>query len=79
MLIIEFDDSAPGVSNKAYEQMFEPLYREDESRSRRVAGAGLGLTIAKNIVLAHHGQISASASALGGVSIKLEFPIGDKQ
>ena len=79
LLIIEFDDSAPGVSNKAFEQMFEPLYREDESRSRRVAGAGLGLTIAKNIVLAHHGQISASASALGGVSIKLEFPIGDKQ
>lgn len=75
-LIIEFNDSAPGVSSTAFEEMFDPLYREDESRTRRVSGAGLGLTICKNIVIAHQGQINACASPLGGVGIRLELPIG---
>lgn len=72
---IKFEDTAPCANEEALEQMFEPLYREDSSRSRRVAGAGLGLTICRNIVSAHGGLISVHRSKLGGVCIQIELPI----
>ncbi|MFT5574454.1 MAG: two-component system sensor histidine kinase BaeS [Cryomorphaceae bacterium] len=73
--LIAFEDSAPSVDKAAMKEMFEPLYRQDSSRSRRVAGAGLGLTICRNIVQAHRGEITACKSPLGGVCIRIEFPL----
>lgn len=72
-LVIE--DTAPGVDEGTCERLFEPLYRPDSSRSRRKAGAGLGLAICRNIVDAHRGRITASPSALGGVRIRVELPV----
>jgi two-component system sensor histidine kinase BaeS len=72
---VAIEDSAPRVDEAAMKEMFEPLYRQDSSRSRRVAGAGLGLTICRNIVQAHGGEIAACQTSLGGVCIKVEFPL----
>lgn len=74
-VLISIQDTLPGVSQEECEQLFEALYRVDGSRSRRTAGAGLGLAICKNIVDAHHGKISASSSKLGGLSIYIIFPL----
>lgn len=71
---ISIQDTPPGVSQEECERLFEALYRVDGSRSRRTAGAGLGLAICKNIVDAHHGKISVSPSELGGLSIDIYFP-----
>jgi two-component system sensor histidine kinase BaeS len=70
---IVFEDSAPTVPEDMIEKIFEPLFRQDSSRSRRVAGAGLGLTICRNIVQAHNGSIYAQQSVQGGLKITLEF------
>jgi two-component system sensor histidine kinase BaeS len=73
--IITIDDTSPGVNESDCEQLFEPLFRQEASRSRRTGGAGLGLAIRRNIVTAHGGSISASPSALGGLSIHIEIPL----
>ena len=74
-IIFSIDDSAPCVSTDMLSQMFDPLIREEKSRSRDKGGAGLGLAICKNIVEAHSGVISASASSQGGVHICVRLPL----
>ncbi len=72
---IEFKDSTPGVPEEELDRLFERLYRVEGSRSRTSGGAGLGLAISKNIVEAHEGTISAHPSPLGGLLIRITFPI----
>jgi two-component system sensor histidine kinase BaeS len=74
-LEIIFADSAPAVPAESLPKLFDRLYRVDGSRNRATGGAGLGLSISYNIVIAHHGTIKATASALGGLAIHIHFPI----
>ena len=72
---ISFADSAPGVPGRSLDQLFERLYRVDESRSRASGGSGLGLSICKAIVEAHDGSIEASHSDAGGLHIRIRLPL----
>ena len=74
-LILDFQDSAPGVPEEALGHLFERLYRVDASRARHSGGAGLGLAIARNIATAHGGDIAAHPSPLGGLWIRLRLPL----
>lgn len=74
-LTINWQDSEPGVSDEILPQLFERLFRTDESRCRQTGGAGLGLSICKNIVEAHDGKIRAQHSPLGGLWFTIELPI----
>ncbi len=74
-LTISISDSSPGVEPEKLSQIFDRLYRVESSRSRSKGGAGLGLAIAKQIVLAHQGKILAQPSELGGITITMVFPI----
>lgn len=75
-VVIDINDTAPGATQAECELLFDPLYRQEQSRNRRSAGAGLGLSICKNIVEAHRGNISAAPSKLGGLAIHIEMPVG---
>jgi two-component system sensor histidine kinase BaeS len=68
------DDSAPGVPAQQLGQVFEPLFRGDLARNRRLGGSGLGLAICQAIAQAHDGHVTASASELGGLRITVELP-----
>lgn len=72
--VIDFQDSEPGVSDDELPRLFERLYRQESSRNRETGGAGLGLSICRNIVEAHEGTISARRSPIGGLWINIEFP-----
>ncbi len=74
-LTICFEDSGPGVPPESLRRLFDRLYRVDHSRSRELGGSGLGLAICKQIVERHGGTIAAENSALGGLSIKITFPL----
>ena len=68
------EDSSPGVPAAQLPQLFEPLYRGDAARGRQHGGSGLGLAICEAIARAHGGQLTASASPLGGLCITLSLP-----
>jgi len=72
---IFFQDSGPGVTEAALPQLFDRLYRTDESRNRKTGGVGLGLAICKNIIQAHDGNIFATLNEFGGLSINITLPI----
>ncbi|WP_052141231.1 ATP-binding protein [Pseudoalteromonas piratica] len=74
-LKVVIEDSAPGLSEKELNKIFERLYRSDKSRSRKSGGSGLGLSICKSLVEGHNGDITASSSTLGGVKVTISLPI----
>ena len=69
-LVIE--DEGPGVANNMLEHLFEPFFRADKSRGGQ--GWGLGLAIAKDIILAHDGDITAN-SERGGLQVVARLPV----
>lgn len=73
-LVIDFEDSTPGVPATELEHLFKRFYRVEASRNRKTGGAGLGLSICANIVTAHGGTISAHGSSLGGLHIRIILP-----
>jgi len=77
-VIIDFQDSAPGVGEADRERLFERLFRVESSRNRATGGAGLGLAICRNIVEAHQGKISAQSSPQGGLWIQVELPLTER-
>ena len=74
-VVVEFEDSAPGVPPDALPQLFERFYRVDESRSRANGGSGLGLAICRSIAAAHGGDIAAAPSPLGGLRVSVSLPV----
>jgi two-component system sensor histidine kinase BaeS len=74
-LVIDFQDTAPGVPPSALPQLFDRFYRVDGSRSRNTGGAGLGLAIARNIAEAHGGSIEAHPGPAGGLWIRIRLPL----
>lgn len=74
-VVMEVNDSEPGVDGKDIEHLFERLYRTDMSRSRRRGGAGLGLSIVHQIVEAHSGKVVAKPSVFGGLSLVVKLPL----
>lgn len=75
---IDFEDSAPGVPENELGRLFDRLYRVEGSRNRSSGGAGLGLSICRNIVEAHAGTISALPSQLGGVLVRITIPVAGR-
>lgn len=74
-VVFVIEDSAPGVDPALHEKLFERLYRAESSRSRETGGAGLGLSICRNIVEAHAGQINIDTSELGGLKVSVCLPL----
>ncbi|MDM0077411.1 ATP-binding protein [Variovorax sp. J2P1-59] len=74
-LVLQFDDSAPGVAPGELPRLFERLFRGEASRNRALGGSGLGLAICRATIEAHEGSIDAAPSALGGLRITLTLPL----
>jgi two-component system sensor histidine kinase BaeS len=74
-LTMHFLDSAPGVPDSDLPRLFDRLYRVEPSRNRAVGGAGLGLSICRNIVEAHDGSIEARPSPHGGLWLIINLPL----
>ena len=71
---IVIEDNGPGIPKERREDVFKAFFRLDESRNSETGGVGLGLSIARDIVLAHGGTISLDDSQLGGLKAVLRFP-----
>ncbi|WP_415225171.1 ATP-binding protein [Psychromonas sp.] len=72
---VKVEDNGVGVAEQNLPNLFEYLYRVENSRNRKTGGSGLGLSICAHIVAAHQGEISAEQSSLGGLAIVIELPL----
>lgn len=72
---IMVDDDGPGVPANRREDVFKPFFRLDPSRNTETGGVGLGLTIARDILRGHGGDLSLGDSPLGGLRAMLQLPV----
>lgn len=70
---IRIEDDGPGLPEKERHKVFRPFYRLDQARHGS-GNVGLGLTIARDAVLAHGGEISLGQSELGGLMVTIRLP-----
>jgi signal transduction histidine kinase len=70
-IIAEFADNGPGLPDKARRHLFEPF-----TGSTRAEGTGLGLAIAKELMVAHGGDLTLLRSDPGGAVFRLDLPGG---
>jgi len=67
-------DDGPGIPESQLEQVFEPFFRLEASRSRATGGTGLGLGIARNIARSHGGDLVLRNRPEGGLAAVLTLP-----
>ncbi len=70
---VDVANAGPQIPEELVPSLFEPFRRLDE-RAASPSGAGLGLSIAASVVTAHHGRISASSRAAGGLEVSVLLP-----
>lgn len=68
---ISYSDNGVGVSAEHYSRLFERFYRVDYGRARNDGGSGLGLSIVKNAVDIHNGEVSVHTAKDGGLEFKI--------
>jgi two-component system, OmpR family, sensor kinase len=72
--ILSVQDNGCGISPEHIPHIFDRFYRSDSSRTRKYGGSGLGLSITKSIVEAHHGKISVSSTLGEGTTFRVTLP-----
>ncbi|WP_073269694.1 sensor histidine kinase [Alkalibacter saccharofermentans] len=72
--VVEITDAGIGISKDDLDNIFERFYRADESRTKTTGGYGLGLSIAKVIVLQHGGKIKVRTKPGIGSRFSIYLP-----
>jgi signal transduction histidine kinase len=75
-LTITVTDDGEGIPAEHLPHVFDRFYRADTARTREHGGAGIGLAIAKALVEAHQGQVSADSRGPGtGATFTITLPV----
>jgi two-component system, OmpR family, sensor kinase len=74
-LRVELVDEGIGMSEDDLRQLFTPFFRTDRSRARGTGGVGLGLALARRIVEAHGGSLTASSAPGRGSTFTVRLPL----
>ena len=72
---IAIDDDGPGIDKNLREDVFKPFYRIEGSRNIDTGGVGLGMTIARDVIRVHGGDIVLENSPNGGLRVRLKVPL----
>jgi len=70
---ITISDTGIGIPPESISQLFDPFYRVDNSRSKKIGGNGLGLAITKNILASHQMDINVHSEIGKGTSITIQI------
>ena len=72
---IDINDNGEGIPKEKYEDVFKPFFTLDPSRNKLKGESGLGLTITRDIIRSHGGEIKLDESELGGLKLSVLLPI----
>lgn len=72
--ILKITDQGYGIPEKNLENIFDRFFSVDKTVSRKLGGAGLGLSIVKTVIDKHQGEISAQNNKAGGTTFTLTIP-----
>ena len=75
LVSLSIEDTGPGIPPEEVERLFQPFQRLEHSRNRETGGIGLGLTIARNILRAHGGDVTIGNRADGGARALVTLPM----
>ena len=71
---VEVSDQGIGIPQEFREQIFEPFFRVDKSRSRQLGGAGLGLPLVRAVAQLHGGRVWAEDAPDDGTRLVMTLP-----
>ena len=74
-VVLTVADTGNGIDESFREQIFEPFFRVDKSRSRELGGVGLGLAMVREIVRVHDGKIEVRGNEQGGTTFEVRMGI----
>ncbi len=77
--VLSVTNTGEEISGEQLDKIFDRFYRTDKSRGRKSGGYGLGLAIAKSIVVQHGGKIYAKSTANEGTTFIIELPRSNRQ
>lgn len=72
-VIINLKDTGMGIPQEDRDRIFERFYRVDKSRSKKITGTGIGLSIVKHIVEYHNGTIVLNSEVNKGTTIEIHL------
>lgn len=72
---VTIDDDGPGIPTSRREEVFKPFFRLEGSRNPSTGGVGLGLTIARDVLRSHGGDIELDDAPGGGLRARLVLPL----
>ena len=72
---VEVTDQGIGIAKKHHSEIFEQFFRAPAGDVHTTKGSGLGLTLVKKIMEAHHGQVTVDSSPGKGSTFRLKFPV----
>lgn len=78
VVVLTVGDEGPGIPANEQTRIFQKFYRGTGVRTR-IPGSGIGLTIVREIVIAHGGRIWVDSSAGRGSKFHMELPIGGQE
>jgi two-component system, OmpR family, sensor histidine kinase SenX3 len=74
-IVISISDHGLGIPARELSRIFEPFYRGREAQIRQIRGSGLGLTLVRQVVHDHGGEIHVTSQPGQGSTFKLWFPV----
>ena len=72
---LRVSDTGFGISQEYRDSIFQPFFRVDKSRSRKMGGVGLGLALVREIAVLHGGSVTVEASSDQGTTFLLVLPV----
>lgn len=73
-IIINIEDNGHGIKKENFNDVFRPFFTLDKSRNKETGGSGLGMTISRDIIRSHGGDIVLNKSQLGGLKVTINIP-----
>lgn len=75
MALFRLEDEGNGIEEEKLKLVFDRFYRADDSRSKKVKGFGLGLSIVQQIIEAHNGAIHVKNRTPKGLAVEVLLPL----